>query len=111
MARRLNPDFFWWLLHRADVWLGKLIPWWVLRLAERRLGLCWVKLVSMKTFGPWGFFITDRDSLRVTTTCFNASPEPYDYCNTHGPEHPCFKQLVADRARAERVRQFPEVRA
>lgn len=81
---------------RLSAALGHLIPLRLLEWAQVRFGWCWAKCAMLKVCGPL-VFLRDRDSLRVTTRCFDARPEPYDYCNSYGPEHPCLIEVVRKR--------------
>lgn len=55
------------------IWLRNFVPWKMLSWIDERTNICWSQVVIWKMLG------TDGD-LRVSSLCFDSSPEKYDYC-------------------------------
>lgn len=86
----------------------RLVPWGPLHWLSTRLGLCWASVVSLKLYGVRSILDDNLGSpreawasLKPSAMCFNAHPEPYDYCGHYGAEHPCYKAALRQRVAAE----------
>jgi hypothetical protein len=79
----------------------RLVPWRALVWACKRWSLCWPSLVSLKLDGIRAFWEGGR-TIKPEEICFDAHPEPHDYCGAYGPDHPCYRAVVERRAKEPR---------